>query len=652
MAHRRVLFLISLLGILLFALLRHPTARAGGDWLPISPEELQMKSYPASPGAHAILLYREERTDDVNSFETHYYRIKVLDEEGKKRADVEIRYFKGPFKIEAIKARTILPDGRILNWDGKVFEKTVVKARDVRYLAKTFTLSEVQVGGIIEYRYTTRWDQRALYRTTWYVQHDLFTRRAHFTLRPFRGSYFAWVNYRLPGNKVAKEENGLITLDLEDLPAFQEEDYMPPEHEVKARVEFYYSARPLVSVDNFWQQFGRDHAQSIENYIGKRKTIERAAAEVVSPNDSAETKLRKLYARVRQIRNLDLERDKTAKEEKREKLKDNDNVEDVLKHGYGYGRQINWLFLALARAAGFEAYPVLVADRFNYFFDQGVLDARQLDLSVVLIRLGSKDFYFDPGTQQAPFGLLPWHETGVRGMRFSKDGGIFVQTPQPVSADAVIERKGTLRLSEEGTLEGKLSVSFQGQEALWRRQNAVTEDDVGRRKTLVDEVKEWLPVGATAELQNAPDWSGTEVPLQAEFIIRIPGFGSSAGRRLLLPAAVLAGSKQHRFEHATRIHPVYFRYPFRTVDDITVELPSAFQVANLPAPRKIDLTAAKYDVACEKQGAGLHFHRSLSMEGFLFSAEHYGTLRRFFETVRAGDEDQLVLQSVATRQNN
>ena len=42
---------------------------AADDWLPVLPEELSMKDYTPSPGAHAVLLYREVRTDDVNSVE-------------------------------------------------------------------------------------------------------------------------------------------------------------------------------------------------------------------------------------------------------------------------------------------------------------------------------------------------------------------------------------------------------------------------------------------------------------------------------------------------------------------------------------------------------------------------------------------------------
>src|SRR5258708_22645959 len=131
-------------------------ARVSGDeWQPISQEELKMTSLPEAPGAPAVILYRQvDRDDGRTPHEDTYVRIKILTEEGRKYANVEIPYFKEYGGMTAIKARTIRPNGSIAAFDGKVYEQTIVKAKGVKYLAKTFTLPDVQVGSIVEYRYT------------------------------------------------------------------------------------------------------------------------------------------------------------------------------------------------------------------------------------------------------------------------------------------------------------------------------------------------------------------------------------------------------------------------------------------------------------------------------------------------------------------
>src|SRR6266700_5152626 len=128
-------------------------AWAGIGFQPVSPEELKMTSEPKAPGAPAIILFRQVDRDDRGrtAHEDVYFRLKILTEEGRKYADIEIPFFKEQGNVDAIRARTITPDGTVINFNGKIFEKSIVKTRGVKYLAKTFILPDVQVGGIIEY---------------------------------------------------------------------------------------------------------------------------------------------------------------------------------------------------------------------------------------------------------------------------------------------------------------------------------------------------------------------------------------------------------------------------------------------------------------------------------------------------------------------
>jgi uncharacterized protein DUF3857 len=155
---RRVVFVAcSALSVILAAGNFCPVAvRASEGLPPISPEELKMTSEPLAPGAPAIILYRQVDRDDngKTSHEDNYIRIKILTEEGRKYGNVEIQFTRESEKVVAIRGRTVKPDGSEVPFDGKVFEKSLLKGRGVRYLAKTFTLPDVEVGSIVEYRWT------------------------------------------------------------------------------------------------------------------------------------------------------------------------------------------------------------------------------------------------------------------------------------------------------------------------------------------------------------------------------------------------------------------------------------------------------------------------------------------------------------------
>ncbi len=648
MFHRDFFKLILAFLLFVFCAETPASAQKKLDWQPITPEDLALKEVPGVTGAHAILLYRETHYDDVESVENNYYRIKILSEEGKKHGDVELIYWKNRGdNVRDIKARTIRPDGSILDFDGKIFEKTVVKGRGVKLTAKAFTMPEVQVGSIIEFKYRVYRDERYLHSPYWAIQHELFTRRAKFSFRPNQigGHAVQWISVNLTAANAAKEQKDhTIGMEIENVPAFEEEEYMPPEREYQKRVEFFYTRDPVKDVDKFWGDRGKEIAGYVQEYIGKRGGIVNGACEITAGAVSPEEKLQKIYARVQQIRNLSYERERTEKEAKKENLKDNNNIEDVWKNGYGYRNQITRLFVGLVRASDLPINVVRIAERDDHFFHKQIPDEDQLDAEIAVVRLGDDDRYFDPGTPNCPFGMLAWQKTEVPGLKLEKDFGTFITTPRPPSKNAITERRAALHLTEDGTLQGKVEFIFSGLQAIRRRREAMDKDEAQRRKDMEDELKDRLPSNSVVKLENITGLTGTDPALKVEYSMEIPGYAMATGRRLLMPTSVFHVSRQHPFTHAQRKYPIYFGYPSQDVDDITIELPAGYQVESLPQGRKIGSNVMHYEVGRDSLGTKLHVRRNLSLDAFYFPADYYPSLRRFYDEVRTGDEEQAVVR--------
>jgi hypothetical protein len=640
-----------------------PLAVHAGDSIPpISPEDLKMTGEPLAPGAPAVILYRQVDRDDNGrtSHEDDFIRIKILTEEGRKYADVEIPYVRGGYDVGRVRARTIRPDGSVAEFDGKVFEKTVMKAHGgPRYAAKAFTLPDVQAGSIIEYSYTYDFKEYSLYDSNWILSQDLFTRFAKFSLKPYQGSMqnpfrVSW-RPRLPPGTAPPQEGAdhIVRMEAHNIAAFQVEDFMPPENELKARVDFVYSDEVLeTDATKYWKKVGKKLDGQVEAYVNKKNAMESAVAQIVAPNDPPDVKLHKIYDRVQQFRNTSYERKKTEQEEKRENEKAPANVEEVWKRGYASGFELDWLFLGLVRAAGFEAYPVMVSDRRQYFFNPASMDKTKLDANLVLVKLNGKDLYLDPGAEFTPFGFLEWPETGVAGLRLDKDGGTWIQSTLPQSSESQIQRKAKLQLTDTGDLEGKVTVTFTGLEAMSRRMEQRHSDDVEKKRFLEDQVKEYIPAAVELDLTNQPDWKTASQSLVAEFNLKIPGWVSGAGRRALLPVGIFSASEKHIFEHANRVHPLYFEYPFEEVDDLNIDLPLGWQVQTVPAPQKQDAHVVVYDLSVEKDASSIHLTRKLTVDLLMLESKYYPALRNFFQVVRTGDEEQIVLQPGAASASN
>jgi hypothetical protein len=638
----------NLLFAFLMALLLCPAKSVAEDFKPISPEELQMKEVAGAPGAHAVILEYSDYQDDTDSWEDEYYRIKIFDEEGKKHADVELTFLRDSTSINNIKARVVQPDGKVLPFNGKVFEKTIIKGRGLKFQAKAFSLPDVRPGSIIEYKFRRSWDRMRLVNSRWSVQRDLFMKKASFVLAPYTQTGSYTMSFGLPAGKQVERKNGKLVLTLENMPAFEEERFAPPEEQLKPRVEIIYSNSVTDKVDEYWKNIGKRFSENVEDYIGNRKAIAAAVQETVAPTDDSEKKLRKIYARVQQLRNLSWEREKTAEEEKREKLKESNNVEDVWKRGYGDRVDLNRLFVALARAAGFEANVVLVSRRDSVFFDKNIMNFRQFNSEAAYVKAGDKEYYLDPGIPYCRFGLLPWSKTGVVGMRLGKNGGTFVQTPPPDISTAVTKRLANLRY-EDGAFKGVVQILYDGLEALERRLSYIQEDEKEFNDDLEEELKGDLPRNSTVKLKRIENARSTDQPLAIEFEVEFPDVSSQVGSRRLVPLAVLQQGSGNPFRHEKRQFPVYYSFPFQEVDYVNLELPDGYEVETLPAPRRLEPGFGLYATKWEKDGKRVALTRQFAVSGFFFKVEHYPSLREFYAQVATGDEDNVVFKAKSLR---
>ena len=630
-------------------------AHAATDWPPLVSEELAMKDNPASPGSLAMVLFREEIVNSKDSSEVYYYRIKIFTEEGKKHADIEIPFVKGQYDIRDIHARTIHPDGKVIDFSGQVIDKLVVKSGDIKILEKTFTLPDVTPGSIVEYRYKIQRDSDLLYNILWHIQEDLYTKRAHFVFQPYQGANapgLLWRSANLnAGVAPIKQKDGSWALEVHDILGLPDEEYMLPEDELRGHVEFSYTDEQHPKDSKiYWDAVAKEMIQRQDEFVGKRGSIRDLAAKLTTNDDLPEQKLRKFYARVQQIHNADADREKTAQEAKRDKTKDNNNVDDVLKRGSGNSGDIDLFFVALAQAAGFDSGLVWVAPRNQRRFDPGLQDKRMLDDFLVLVHAGDKDYFLDPGASLCPFGMLPWYETAITGMRPTKQGAVFVPVPVASVADSAIARRAQLRLDQsDGSMSGTLVITYTGQRALALRREARHEDETGKNKMITDEVKTWFPSNAKFDLTSITGWDKPDSPLEVQGKLNLQGMAESVGRRVLLPLGLYQAGRPQMFQTTSRKQDIYFHFPFAEQDDITVQVPQGWHAESLPEPAVINPGGQlRYEISAKQEGDSLHVQRKLIVGGIIYPADSYGAVRRFFGGAKEGDEKQVVLQAASS----
>ena len=642
-----------------------PLAQAGGDWLPVSPEDLALKDNPASPGSNAMILYRESTlnakyADTDGDYVGEYIRVKIFNQQGvQDQGDVEIPFLKQFSDVKDIRARTIEPDGSIVEFQGKAFEKSIVKASGYKFLAKTFTLPDVRPGSIIEYKYKLQFQPHYLHSMNWTISSELYTRDARFTIIPYAESDYPLVyrQFGLPKDAApAKQTDGSYTMLVHDFPGIVDEPLMLPRQVLEARVEFYYrdTDEPASeTADHYWNRIGKKWNETLDHFIDKKKVLSEEVARITSPGDSPETKLRKIAARVQQIKDLAMEPEKTAVEIKEEGVKKNSNVEDVLKHGYGNPREIDYLFVGLARVAGFDATEVFIAPRNTNFFYPTMQDSDQIaNDDIVWVNAGGKEYYLDPAAIYYPFGVLPWYETDTKGLRLKKQGGDIVTVPPALPSDATIARTADLHLDVNGQASGVIQVDFTGQQAGQLRDENRDADETGRKKTVENEIRGWLPAGSVFDLTKLDHWEDPSATLHAEGTVKIGTVGSIVGHRILVPATVFGVTYAKDFVPQTRSNAIYFSFPSEHIDDVKWQGPDGYKVETVPAAVPETQQVISYGLSVSQQGGTAEVKRRMVIKEIGFDKKYYPALRSFFNTVKSDDNAQIVFESAVTAKNN
>jgi hypothetical protein len=656
----RLLCCASLVGLLTLA---SPSARA--QWTPPTPEELSMTAQPEAPGASAVYLFREETTDDRLHMFSIYIRLKVLTEGGKEYANVELPYTTGESgrSINDIEGRTIHPDGTIIPFTGKPYEKLIEKTKGAKVMAKVFTLPGVEVGSIIEYRYTLRYSDSIFFAPEWYIQSDLWTRKGHYVWRPVdlnqinligdrgeRGTTIAWTpilpvgtavqQTHLPGTAI-KDGQASLEVNVHDIPPAPDEDFMPPIKSLTYRVLFYYSA--YRTPEEYWKNEGKFWSKTRDKFIGPGPGVSAAVKDLTIPSDSQDQKLRKLYAAVMQLENTDYTRQHTNSEEKAQGFKEVHNTDDIWARKRGSDDQLTELFVAMARAAGMKAYLADVTNRDRHIFLKNYLNLGQLDDYLAIVNVDGKEQYFDPGSRYCPYQHLAWKHTMVQGLRQIDGGTDIAQTPRESYTFSRTGRVANLKIDQQGAVTGTIALTYMGAPALTWRQRSLTGDATSLENDLRTHMEGLLPEGMQIKVASIEKVADYEQPLTVNF--NVTGqLGSSTGKRLLLPDDIFETNAKPSFPHEKRDIPVAFSYPSMVQDAVRINFPATLNVESLPSNDKFRLRdVAAYDVTTTSTPTSITARRNYLLGEIIFMTNDYPELRSFYSKMETKDQESVIL---------
>jgi uncharacterized protein DUF3857 len=660
-------FHFLLLSLCLTAVLPLPVL-AGDDWKPVDPAELALKAPIVEKDADAEALFWEVRVadevdgDSPRTVMYHYVRIKIFTERGREsQSKIDIP-FRNNWSVKDIAARTIKPDGSIVEIKkSDILERTIVKEGGRKIKAKSFAMSAVEPGAIIEYRWKEiRNDQLANYIPL-HFQRDVPVQTVKYLIKPLSFPGFDYSmrvrSFRAQHSDFVKEKNGFYSTTLTNVPAFHEEPRMPPEDSVRPWMLVYYSQDRQLTGEKFWKEVGKENFERTKSRLKVSDDVKQAAAGAIGDVAEPEQKIERIFEFCRaKIKNVNDDASGITTEE-RAKLKENKTPADTLKRSMGTGYDIDMLFAAMAIAAGFDARVVNLADRSNIFFDKSFPDEYFIGAYDIAVRFGDTWRFYDPASTYVPFGMLRWQEEDQEALLSDPKDPVWVKTPLSPPEKSRQKRFAKLRLDADGTLEGDVRIEYYGHMAVERKEWDDDDSPVQREETLLDSVKSRM---STAELTDIRIENVTDLvkPYTYIYHVRVPGYAERTGKRIFLQPAFFQRGLNALFSTSSRRHAIYFSYPWSEEDEVMIDLPPGFSLDSPDAPAPFaskPVSEYKPVLSITKDGKTLIYKRQFYFGGggsLLFPVDIYPQLKQYFDAIHKQDNHAVALKQSAAAASN
>ncbi len=621
------------------------------QWKPIDPAHLALKAPAVEKDADAEALLWEVYVNDasIDNFEyIHYLRVKIFSERGREaQSKIDIPYLSGT-GIKDIAGRTIKPDGTIIELKkDAVFDREIVKFGGLKLKAKSFAMPGVEPGSIIEYRWREVINGGANYLKLQF-QREIPVQVVRYYLKPFPYAVNPMKTITFQGNMspFVKEKDGYYRTEMTNVPAFREEPRMPPVDQVRTWMLVYYAPDGKKNPAEYWRDLGKQLYDLHKGDLKINDDIRKAATAAIGEATTPEQKLQRLFDFCRtKIKNINDDASGLTADQI-QKLKDNRSPADTLKRGYGTGIDIDFLFGALATAAGFEARYARLSDRSTRFFDPNFTDPYFMRAYNIAIKVGDKWQFFDPASTYVPFGMLRWQEEGIQALVCDGKEPALVQTQLTPAEKSLTKRTARLRLGEDGTLEGEVRAEFTGHFAVSLKEDFDDETPEQRETKLRDELKNRFSTAEVAEIkiESAND---PLKPFAYSYKLRVPGYAERTGKRLFLQPAFFQKGIAQVFPTSTRQHDIYFHFPWTEEDQVSIDLPAGYALDNADAPGELNFGEVghyKVRIGVTRDQKTLEYKRDFRFAGLIFPKSLYPNLKQVFDTLHQQDNHTITLK--------
>ena len=515
---------------------------------------------------------------------------------------------------------------------------------------KLLQIPAADPGNVIGFEYEKE-EQPMVLQAEWNFQEADPVREAHFTLQlPASWEYKTfWLN-----SAAAKETpsgSNQWQWVMTGLKGLRSEEQMPPWDGVAGQliVNFYPSG--AASGDKTFQDWRQMGTWYLGLTRGRRDLTPEIKQKVAALTADKQTPFAKMLAIARfmqtDIRYVAIELGIGGVQPH--------SAAEVFQHRYGDCKDKATLMSAMLQEIGVDSYYVIINTERGGVKEDTPAQVGAFDHAILAIKLPDsasspglvstiqhpklgKLLFFDPTNSLVPFGEIGGYLQANYGLLAAPDGGELIPLPKQPASTNGIERTAKLKLDARGNLQGSFSEVRHGDRA-WSEREAIrtTVQDKDRAKRVESLLSASLPNFALTKLAFV-NLEQISLPFGYEYSFVAERYAKTAGNLLIVRPRVVGTRTSGLLETKEPRHfPVIFEGPERDIDSVEIEMPTGYEIDDLPPALDLDFSFASYHSKTEAAGNVLKYTRTFEIKELSVPMNKMDELKKFYRAI-AGDE--------------
>lgn len=596
----------------------------------------------AFPHDSAVWLLDDRHVEvfeNGTSTRTVHYVVKILTAEGaEKFRNINVSYSPGLENVE-------LKRTAVLKADGTEITASQIKEYNVfdvwsrlyySYVNKVITMPSLSPGDTLDVEYKISQTGKNLfagYFGDFYYfgdKNSTIVARYAFTFPKGKDYYFKRLRGAPPAETIRRDAKTTYVYRMEDLPAINEEPYMPALAEIL----------PSFQVSTFasWDDVGRWYNGLIKDVFRPSPEIEVLAAKLATDAPDDLTKLQRVYDfAVSRIRYVGLEfgiggyRPHTPKQ--------------CLESHYGDCKDKATLMNTLYRLMGFEAYPALIrtAGLGELDYELPILGLFNHMISYVKLPDG-RTFFLDGTAEYHSYHELPAGDQGIDALVVFADRATFLRTLVLSLEENRIKTRTTFVLQPGGDAHVHRVVEYGAADAPYQRERFQVE---AKRKAVIEEYWNGLFPGTKVFNEKFSDISDLSQPVRTEYDAVVKRLYDPAGVRVHLDAVIHKSNLLARYgKKASRRWPLILRENQKAVAELTYIIPKGYAFAALPLAKEFRSPFGTLAIDVRAEGNRVSIKHELELYAQRIRPDDYAAFREFCLNVDDWENEPVIIQKV------